>query len=91
MRKRSSNGQKAEDISLLAKSIVEHATGEEEGEIAKLLAQAKEEGKNPAAVLLGHYGGLKGGKARAKKLSSKRRSAIAKNAAEKRWGKTPHN
>lgn len=43
--------------------------------------------KNPAAVALGRLGGLKGGKARAEKLSSKRRTQIAKKAAAKRWGK----
>jgi hypothetical protein len=41
--------------------------------------------KNPAAVELGRLGGLKGGKARAKKLSAKRRSEIASMAAVKRW------
>lgn len=43
--------------------------------------------KNPAAVALGRLGGLKGGKARAAKLSASRRSAIAKKAARARWGK----
>jgi hypothetical protein len=43
--------------------------------------------KNPAAVALGRLGGLKGGKARAEKLSARRRTAIAKKAARKRWGK----
>lgn len=41
--------------------------------------------KNPAAVALGRLGGLKGGKARAHSLSSKRRSEIAKKAANSRW------
>ena len=41
--------------------------------------------KNPAAVALGRMGGKKGGPARAKKLSKKRRSEIAKKAAEARW------
>lgn len=41
--------------------------------------------KNPAAVALGKLGGLKGGKARAKKLSPERRSEIAKKAADIRW------
>jgi hypothetical protein len=36
--------------------------------------------KNPAAVALGRLGGLKGGKARAAKLSPERRSEIARNA-----------
>lgn len=43
--------------------------------------------KNPAAVALGRLGGKKGGPARAKKLSSKKRSAIAKKAAKARWSK----
>ena len=42
-------------------------------------------GKNPAAVELGRLGGLKGGKARAEKLSARRRKQIAKKAAESRW------
>jgi hypothetical protein len=41
--------------------------------------------KNPAAVELGRLGGLKGGKARAKKLSAKKRKAIALKAAKVRW------
>ena len=42
--------------------------------------------KNPAAVALGRMGGLKGGKARAEKLSPAKRRAIAKKAAKARWG-----
>jgi hypothetical protein len=41
--------------------------------------------KNPAAVALGRLGGLKGGKARADKLTAEQRKAIAKKAAQKRW------
>ena len=40
--------------------------------------------KNPASEL-GRLGGLKGGKARAKKLSAKKRREIAKKAASMRW------
>jgi len=36
---------------------------------------------------LGRLGGLKGGKARAAKLSTKRRKEIAKKAAKTRWVK----
>lgn len=43
--------------------------------------------KNPAAVALGRLGGLKGGKARAEKLSPKKRRKIAKMAAIARWKK----
>jgi hypothetical protein len=42
---------------------------------------------NQAAAALGRLGGLKGGPARAKKLSNKRKSQIAKKAAKVRWGK----
>lgn len=78
MPKRSS--KKKVDLNRLAKSIVDQATTEEQ-----VLEKALEEGKNPAAVLLGRLGGLKGGKARARKLSAEERSAIAKRAAEARW------
>jgi hypothetical protein len=49
----------------------------------------KQPEKNPAAVALGRLGGLKGGKARAKALTAKKRKEIARKAAEKRWGKKP--
>jgi hypothetical protein len=69
------------DINLLAKSIMEQATGQQPKEPV-------DEGKNPAAVALGRLGGLKGGKARAAKLTKEQRSEIAKKAAQKRWGYT---
>lgn len=46
---------------------------------------AENEEKNPAAVALGRLGGLKGGKARAEKLTPEERSEIAKKAAHARW------
>ncbi len=73
------------DISQLAASIVADATSEDRPE--KL--QDATPGKNPAAVALGRLGGLKGGKARAAKLSAKKRKEIAKDAATARWAKTP--
>jgi hypothetical protein len=45
------------------------------------------EGKDPKAVARGKAGGLVGGKARAEKLTAKKRSQIAKKAAKSRWGK----
>jgi hypothetical protein len=45
--------------------------------------------KNPAAVALGRLGGKKGGPARAEKLSSRRKTAIAQIAALARWKKKP--
>ena len=41
--------------------------------------------KDPAAVALGRKGGLKGGKARAAKLTKEQLSASAKKAAQTRW------
>ena len=73
--------KKPTDLNRLAKSIVDEATAEE------LQAKAIAEGKNPAAVMLGRLGGLKGGKARAAKLSAEKRSEIAKKAASARWQK----
>jgi len=43
--------------------------------------------KNPHAVALGRLGGLKGGTARAKALTPRRRSKIAAKAARARWDK----
>ncbi len=68
------------DTNQRAKSTVDIATGEIED-------LKTTDGKNPAAVALGRLGGLKGGKARAEKLSAKKRSEIAKQAATKRWSK----
>ncbi len=73
------------DMNLLAKFIVNQATGEVT--VEDIVAKAIEEGKNPAAVLLGRQGGLKGGNARAVKLSAEKRREIAKNAANARWHK----
>jgi hypothetical protein len=62
----------------LAKLIGDIATGQVED-------RAPDDGKNPAAVALGRLGGQKGGKARAAKLSPRKRSQIAKKAARTRW------
>lgn len=48
------------------------------------------EGKDPAAVALGRRGGLKGGKARAAKLSAQQRKDIATKAALVRWTTRNH-
>ena len=64
----------------LAASIVNDATDEAEP------PSPDPDGKDPAAVALGRRGGLKGGRARADKLAPEQRSAIARKAAEARWG-----
>ena len=78
MPERSRRPKRPRDISQLAHAIVKAAI---EGE------PELDDGKNPAAVALGRLGGLKGGKARAQKLSAKRRSDIARKAAKARWQK----
>jgi hypothetical protein len=45
----------------------------------------EEQGKDPAAAVLGKRGGLKGGKARAENMTAEQRSAAAKKAAMSRW------
>lgn len=77
MPKRSS---KPKDENISAFEIIKAATEDQE-------EPAKEETrqKNPAAVALGRLGGLKGGKARARKLSAKKRKDIARKAANSRW------
>jgi hypothetical protein len=67
--------EEEEDLNIRAKEIVSQATW---GEV---------ELKNPAAVELGRLGGLKGGKARAERLSPERRKEIAREAARARWKK----
>jgi len=55
---------------------------------APLTQMKTEPTKNPHAQALGRLGGLKGGAARAKKLTPEQRSEIAKRAAAKRWSKS---
>jgi len=69
------------DINIIASQIVIEATQEEK------LAEVLTKEKNPAAVVLGRLGGLKGGPARAEKLSKMRRIKIARKAAKARWNK----
>ena len=77
------NPKRPRDANQLAKSIVDLATGEiEEANL--------EIAKDSAAVALGRKGGLKGGKARAEKLTPEQRSEIARLAAAARW-KKPEN
>lgn len=54
--------------------------------VAVLERQRLSAALNPHAVALGHLGGLKGGPARAAKLTASRRRAIARIAARARWG-----
>ena len=63
------------DVNARAVMIAKIATGEIE-------EVTTDDGKNAAAVALGRMGG----RARAAKLSPRKRKQIAKNAASARWG-----
>jgi hypothetical protein len=66
------------DVNELAAAIVDQATTERPAD--------RDDGKDPAAVALGRKGGLKGGKARAAKLTPEQRAESARKAAQARWG-----
>ena len=68
------------DFAQIAKHVVDVATGNAPPE-----PPAPE--KNAAAVELGRLGGLKGGKARAKAMTKKERTSVARLAARARWRK----
>ena len=68
------------DPNELAKLVVDIATGKQADPLSADAAR-------DAASMLGRLGGLKGGRARAEKLSAKRRSQIAHKAAAARWRK----
>jgi hypothetical protein len=72
--------KKSSDVNVLASQILTEATQEQP-------TNNIQPEKNPAAVALGRLGGLKGGKARAEKLSAKKRKEIAQKAAKVRWTK----
>ncbi len=75
--------KKCLDANELAAAIVSEATNPD------AIPEEEEpglDGKNSAAVALGRLGGLKGGKARAKKLTKEQRSEAARKAAKARWG-----
>jgi hypothetical protein len=65
------------DPNQLAKRIVDLATGQAAPEPVRE--------KNPAAIARGHLGGIKGGHARAAKLTAEQRSESARRAAKARW------
>jgi hypothetical protein len=74
------SSRRPRDPNQLGKLIVDIATGEAED-------TPEDTGKDPAAVALGRKGGLKGGKARAAKMTPEQRSEAAKRAAQARWDK----
>ena len=76
--------KKDHDFSVTAFRVVQEAT---EGKPLEP-EQAKSPKHDYDYKELGRRGGLKGGKARASKLTPEQRSEIAKKAAQARWHKT---
>lgn len=74
------SGKRPVDVNELAFQVVGEATGEIE-------PVDPDAGKDPAAVALGRKGGLKGGKARAERMTPEQRSEAARKAANARWQK----
>lgn len=66
------------DVNELARRVVDEATGDAP-------KYDPDEGKDPAAVELGRRGGLKGGRARAEKMTPQERIEAARKAAKARW------
>lgn len=71
------------DLNQLAKRIVDEAIGEIEPE-----PEPEVDEKKKAAIESGRLGGIKGGKARAEKLTPEKRAEIARIAAQARWKKS---
>jgi hypothetical protein len=57
------------------------------GEVTDREPTPDEQGKDPAAVMRGKLGGVKGGKARAASLTPDQRRASAQKAIRARWSK----
>ena len=85
MPSRASKPKRPRDPNLLARSVVEDLIGEKMD--GSPLPTPPEDKRNPAAVALSKLGASKGGKARAKALSDRKRKQIAKKAAEARWSR----
>jgi hypothetical protein len=85
------SSKRPRDPNQLAYRIIQEATGQvpKYDPREEVQPPAPDPNKNPHAVALGRLGGLKGGAARAAKLTPKKRSQIAAKAAKTRWGKKP--
>jgi len=77
---------KKRDFTQIAKAVIDKATGNNEA-IAIIEETTTTISQNPHAQALSALGASKGGKARAKKLSTKRKREIARKAARARWEK----
>jgi hypothetical protein len=90
MNERSSKRKKKDsDFATIAYRVVQKATAEPTTDEERPgVPEPAANDLHASAVSLGRAGGLKGGKARAAKLTPERRKEIAKKAAAQRWGNT---
>ena len=77
----------------MAARVVGKTSGEIEETLEDILDELElrlsgDELRKLAAIILGRQGGSVGGKVRAKNLSQERKSEIAREAAQARWGKS---
>jgi len=82
MRKASSKRRKREDSSQSAHRILQDVIAKTEDAAVEITDEMR-----AAAAAFGRIGGKIGGRARAEKLSAKKRAEIAKKAAAARWRK----
>lgn len=82
-RKAADRNKLREDVSETAYRVLQEAIGERPKTLPP--GQRTPEQRNPEAVKRGSRGGKKGGRIRAKRLSAKRRKAIARKGANSRW------
>jgi len=77
----------SKDPNVTAFSIMQKVTGQD-GDSSKDVSDALNDADLRRRLMqeMGRRGGQKGGKARAASMSPKKRKAIAKKAAEARWG-----
>ena len=68
--------RKESDANQMARRVIERI---------EQLAEESFPGKNPAAVVLGRKGGLKGGKARMESMTAEQRRELGRKAAKARW------
>ncbi len=79
----SQHPKRPRDLNQWAKRVTDIVSGEVEDREPT----PEEQGKDPVAVKRGRLGGLKGGKARAAKMTPKERSEAARKAVTSRWSR----
>jgi len=88
MGKRSGRKTKRDyDFAVTAYRVVQEATGQAQPKTKEVTPESSVD-RHAAAVALGRLGGLKGGKARANKMTAEQRRESARKAAKARWNRS---